>query len=197
MQRLKIHGAMSTPIRQMVLVSVRTAWRTGRRTSNSLFAAIRTTMATSRSIIGDLPARAAKLQPYRHPADRASADRRRSRSAGLNSLANAPGLKVAGGYLNASLIMQLNYKTPPFDNVKLRQALAYAIPYADIAKTSYFGSARQWNGLIPSTYPGYIKPDHTYSYDPEKAKALLAEAGFPGGKGLEAYPGIIQARLRG
>jgi peptide/nickel transport system substrate-binding protein len=106
----------------------------------------------------------------------------------LNSLASAPGLRVTGGYLNASLVMLLNYKTPPFDNVKLRQAIAYAIPYADIIKTSYFGSARQWNGLIPTTYPGYTKPDHTYSYDPDKVKALLAEAGFPGGKGLEAYP---------
>jgi peptide/nickel transport system substrate-binding protein len=106
----------------------------------------------------------------------------------LNSLVNAPGLKVSGGYLNASLVMLLNFKTPPFDNVKLRQALAYAMPYADIIRTSYFGGARQWDGLIPSTYPGYIKPDHTYSYDQQKAKAMLAEAGYPDGKGLEAFP---------
>jgi peptide/nickel transport system substrate-binding protein len=105
----------------------------------------------------------------------------------LNSLKTAPGIKVAGGFLNASLIMLLNYKTPPFDNVKLRQAIAYAIPYADINKTSYFDTARQWNGLIPTAYPGYIKPDHLYSYDPAKAKAMLAEAGFPDGKGLDAY----------
>jgi peptide/nickel transport system substrate-binding protein len=105
----------------------------------------------------------------------------------LNSLKTAPGVKVAGGFLNASLIMLLNYKTPPFDNVKLRQAIAFAIPYADINKTSYFDTARQWNGLIPSAYPGYVKPDHLYSYDPAKAKAMLAEAGFPDGKGLDAY----------
>jgi peptide/nickel transport system substrate-binding protein len=106
----------------------------------------------------------------------------------LDSLRTAPGLQVAGGYLNSSLSLFLNFKTKPFDNTTLRQAIAYAIPYEDIAKNSYYGAARQWIGLIPPTYPGYIKPAHSYSYDPDKAKALLAEAGFPGGKGLEAFP---------
>ena len=106
----------------------------------------------------------------------------------LDSLRKAPGVRVAGGYLNSSLSVLLNYKTKPFDNVALRQAIAYAVPYADIARNAYYGDARQWVGLIPPTYPGYIKPDHTYGYDPEKAKALLAQAGFPDGKGLEAFP---------
>jgi peptide/nickel transport system substrate-binding protein len=106
----------------------------------------------------------------------------------LNSLRDVANLKVVGGYLNSTLSMLLNYKSKPFDNVMLRQAIAYAIPYDDIIKTSYFGSARHWYGLIASTYPGYVKPDHTYAYDPDKAKAMLAQAGFPGGKGLEAFP---------
>ena len=105
----------------------------------------------------------------------------------LDSLTKAPGVKVAGGYLNAALTVLLNYKTKPFDNLALRQAIAYAIPYADIARSDYYGAARQWVGLIPTNYPGYTKPDHTYSYDPEKAKALLEQAGYPGGKGLEAF----------
>ena len=106
----------------------------------------------------------------------------------LDSLTKAPGIKVAGGYLNASLTVLLNYKTKPFDNLALRQAIAYAIPYADIARSDYYGAARQWVGLIPTGYPGYTKPDHTYSYDPDKAKALLEQAGYPGGKGLDAFP---------
>ncbi len=106
----------------------------------------------------------------------------------LDSLRQAPGLRVAGGYLNSSLSVLLNYKTKPFDNVALRQAIAYAVPYADIARNAYYGDARQWIGLIPPTYPGYVKPDHTYAYDPEKAKAMLARAGFPEGRGLEAFP---------
>ena len=105
----------------------------------------------------------------------------------LDSLTKAPGVKVAGGYLNGALTVLLNYKTKPFDNLALRQAIAYAIPYADIARSDYYGAARQWVGLIPTGYPGYTKPDHTYSYDPDKAKALLEQAGYPGGKGLDAF----------
>ncbi len=106
----------------------------------------------------------------------------------LDSLTKVAGVKVAGGYLNTSISVLLNYKTKPFDNVLLRQAIAYAIPYDDIARSDYYGAARQWFGLIPSSFPGYIKPDHTYSYDPAKVKALLAQAGYPDGKGLEAFP---------
>ncbi len=106
----------------------------------------------------------------------------------LNSLRDAPGLQVTGGYLNSSLALLLNYKVKPFDNLLLRQAIAYAVPYDDIIKTSYFGEARKANGLIPSGFGDYITPDIVYRYDPEKAKALLEQAGYPGGKGLEAFP---------
>ena len=105
----------------------------------------------------------------------------------LNSLRTAPGLRVTGGYLNTSLSVLLNYKVKPFDNIPLRQAIAYAVPYADIARTSYFGDARKWDGLIPSTFPQYSKPDQVYDYDPAKAKDMLAKAGYPDGKGLEAF----------
>lgn len=105
----------------------------------------------------------------------------------LDSLHNVAGVKVVGGYLNSALSVLANYKTKPFDNIALRQALAYAVPYEDIIRTSYFGQAKQWDGLLPSTYPGYIKPAHTYSYDPARAKELLIQAGYPEGKGLEAF----------
>ena len=106
----------------------------------------------------------------------------------LDSLTKAPGYKVTGGYLNSSLSLLMNFKTKPFDNIKLRQALAYMVPYDDIIRTSYFGQAKQWMGLLPSTYPGFKVPSTTYSYDPAKAKQMLAEAGYPEGKGLEAFP---------
>jgi len=106
----------------------------------------------------------------------------------LDSLTKVPGYKVTGGYLNSSLSLLMNFKTKPFDNVKLRQALAYAVPYQDIIRTSYFGQAKQWMGLLPSSYPGFKVPATTYSYDPAKAKQMLAEAGYPDGRGLEAFP---------
>ncbi|MCL4535047.1 MAG: ABC transporter substrate-binding protein [Bacteroidetes bacterium] len=71
----------------------------------------------------------------------------------------------------------------PFkDNLKLRQAAHYAIDKAQMAKTMGFGLARPddyvyWNQAILGYDPSVIK----YSYDANKAKQLLAEAGYPNG----------------
>ena len=105
----------------------------------------------------------------------------------IDNVRKVKGIKVGGGYLNSTLILLVNFKAKPFDNILLRKAIAYALPYQDIIKTSYFGEAKQWLGLVPSGYPGYKKPSREYSYDPEKAKKLMTEAGYPDGKGLEAF----------
>jgi len=85
------------------------------------------------------------------------------------------------------VMMSLNWGRPPFDNVKVRKAIAHAIPYDQLIEKVYFGSARKWEGLIPPEYPGYHKPSVSYDYNPAKAKQLLAEAGYPDGKGLEQF----------
>ncbi|MBV9077465.1 MAG: ABC transporter substrate-binding protein [Methylobacteriaceae bacterium] len=103
------------------------------------------------------------------------------------SLRNTSGVKVVGVYGNETLFLAPNWKVPPFDNVKLRQAMAYAVNYGQAADIGYAGAAKRWESHIPSSFPGYARPDQQYAYDPEKAKALLAEAGYPGGKGLEAF----------
>ncbi len=72
----------------------------------------------------------------------------------------------------------MNFDTPPFDNNKVRQAFAYALNYDKIIQDGYFGKAVKWEGQIPMTYPGYAKVATQYNYDPEKAKALLAESGW-------------------
>ena len=71
-------------------------------------------------------------------------------------------------------------------NRLIRQAIAYAMPYEEIAKTDYFGQAYQMRGLPPHGIYGF-KPINTYSTDLAKARALLAKAGFPDGKGLDKY----------
>jgi peptide/nickel transport system substrate-binding protein len=105
----------------------------------------------------------------------------------IDSLGGARGVKVTGGYLNATLFMTMNYRVRPFDNIKLRQAIAHALPYDDIIRTSYFNQARQWRGLVPTAYPGYVQPSSTYAYNQAEARRLLAEAGYPEGRGLEAF----------
>lgn len=77
-----------------------------------------------------------------------------------------------------------NTKTPPFDNLKVRQALNYAIDrdklVDNVLKGQAIGSAV--HGITPNTFAGYnIKNIQGYSFDPEKARQLLAEAGYPNG----------------
>jgi peptide/nickel transport system substrate-binding protein len=103
------------------------------------------------------------------------------------ALKTAPGVTVAGIFGNETLFLSLNFKTPPFDNPKVRQAVAYAMPYKQIAAIGYSGAARRWEAQIPSTWPGYIRPSTQYDTDLPRAKQLLAEAGYPDGKGLEAF----------
>lgn len=68
----------------------------------------------------------------------------------------------------------------------IREAVAYAIPYDEIIKSDYLGKAQMWRSHIPSPANGY-SPFGDYETDLDKAKDLLAEAGFPNGEGLEAF----------
>ena len=105
----------------------------------------------------------------------------------FQSLRKARGIKVGGAYTNSTMTLSMNWKSEPFTNIKLRKAIAHAIPYEQIINNVYFGDAKKWDGVIPSIYPGYHEAKAKYNYDPEKAKALLAEAGFPNGEGLEKF----------
>ena len=104
----------------------------------------------------------------------------------FNSLADVDGVTVAGVTGNENLFIHMNFDVAPFDNIKLRQAVAHAIPFEQIIAAGYFGEATQWEGFVPSTYPGYT-PSAGFSYNPDKARTLLAEAGYPDGAGLDAF----------
>jgi peptide/nickel transport system substrate-binding protein/oligopeptide transport system substrate-binding protein len=74
----------------------------------------------------------------------------------------------------------INTTMPPFDNLKVRQALNHAIDKQRIVQLLN-GRATVANQILPPLMPGYDSTYTGYEYDPEKAKALLAEAGFPDG----------------
>jgi peptide/nickel transport system substrate-binding protein len=70
----------------------------------------------------------------------------------------------------------------PFNNVKVRAALEYAIDRATINKVVYAGVGRPAYQPFPPNSPGYNKQvGNKYVYDPKKAKAMLAAAGYPHG----------------
>ncbi len=104
----------------------------------------------------------------------------------FESISDVDGLSVAGVTGNENLFVHMNFDVEPFDNIALREAISYAIPYEQIIATGYFGQATQWNGIVPSSYPGY-QDVTSFSYDPDRARELLAQAGYPEGAGLEAF----------
>lgn len=69
----------------------------------------------------------------------------------------------------------------PLDDAKVRQALSYAIPYQDIIAIGASGRGTQSRGTVPAGVFPYSEDVPQYTYDLEKAKALLAEAGHEGG----------------
>ncbi|SFC09195.1 ABC transporter substrate-binding protein [Tropicimonas isoalkanivorans] len=92
---------------------------------------------------------------------------------------------IEGGQLHTGYIT-MNVKMPPFDDVKVRQAVNMAIN-KDRAVRIINGRAVPANQPLPPTMPGYAPDYEGYAYDPEAAKALLAEAGFPDGFETELF----------
>lgn len=79
-----------------------------------------------------------------------------------------------------------NLTKPPFqNNLKLRQALNYALDREAIIKYVINGRGTPARGVVPEGMPGYHSQVDGYPYDPDLARRLLAEAGYPNGEGLE------------
>ncbi len=91
--------------------------------------------------------------------------------------------KVLEGTMNLVQALYLNNGVEPFDNEKVRQAMCYAVNVDDILELTAAGYGAK---LGSSIYPSFTKyfdeslVDY-YDYDVEKAKSLLAEAGYPDG----------------
>lgn len=92
-------------------------------------------------------------------------------------------VKVVGVPIpNCLWYVALNTSKPPFDNVKLREAIAWAMPYQQIQDNAFFGRAKPMYGAASATPSQAVWPQpFPFETNLDKAKALLAQAGFPNG----------------
>jgi peptide/nickel transport system substrate-binding protein len=77
------------------------------------------------------------------------------------------------------LVCFMNMRKPPFDDVRVRKAIGgYGLNRKEIAQTVFQGRATPLVSILPPGVQDYLDLNEMYPYDPEKAKALLKEAGY-------------------
>lgn len=91
--------------------------------------------------------------------------------------------------------VSLNTKMKPLDDVRVRQALNYATDREGIVKAFMQGFATPANSPLAPVTPGYDKSLAPYSYDVEKAKQLLKEAGYPDGFSMSTIVQEQESRI--
>ena len=75
--------------------------------------------------------------------------------------------------------LDLNTQKPPFNDARVRRAVAYAIDRDAITKNIFNGLAKVSHSLVPANAFGYVDTYDVYRYDPPRAKQLLADAKVP------------------
>lgn len=102
----------------------------------------------------------------------------------FDALAANPDIKALSIPSNLVVMLELNGMVAPFDNVAVRQAVAYATPYQDIIDQIYLGQATSAKSMVPTGMPTHDGSTNAYELNYDKAKELLAAAGFADGAGL-------------
>jgi peptide/nickel transport system substrate-binding protein len=92
-----------------------------------------------------------------------------------------PRFEVLVGSTEGEVILSTNNKQEPLDNVKVRQAIAHAIDRQAIIDGAMFGLGTPIGSHFPPHNPAYLDLTGSSQHDPDKAKALLAEAGLEDG----------------
>jgi peptide/nickel transport system substrate-binding protein len=102
-------------------------------------------------------------------------------------LLQSPGINVC--------YLALNTQKKPFDDKRVRQAVAWCIDKKRLIEAAYAGRGEPAVSMVPRTMKGYLDLEDRKP-DPARAKALLAEAGYPDGLAVELwYPAIQRAYL--
>ena len=97
-----------------------------------------------------------------------------------------PGIEVVAASSIVLRYLSMNTLQKPFDNPKVREAIAYAINKQALAKVAFSGYAAPADGVVPDAVEYAVKLG-PWPYDVAKAKKLLAEAGYPNGFETELW----------
>ena len=92
---------------------------------------------------------------------------------------------VVQGTSNGEVTMSMNNARGPLKDVRVRQAINYAIDRKALIKTAWAGYGTLIGSMVPPTDPWYVDLANRYPYDPAKAKSLLAAAGYANGFSLQ------------
>lgn len=99
----------------------------------------------------------------------------------LANIHKDPNFKTIEVPFNGIQLIAINNKTAPFDKVQVRQALNYAVDKQAVIDTAQFGIGVPIGTHLAPVSDYYIDLTNKYPYDPNQAKQLLADAGFPNG----------------
>jgi peptide/nickel transport system substrate-binding protein len=100
----------------------------------------------------------------------------------LHKVEDNPDIKIIDSPMNLVQLLAINNAVPPFDDIRVRQAMNYAINRDEIIQGAAWGHGTPTgSNLSPAMGAWYIDMTGMYPYDPQKAKDLLAEAGYPDG----------------
>ena len=102
-----------------------------------------------------------------------------------NYLAENPDAIQVAPYIGTYYYM-VNIDRAPFDDVRVRKALAMSLDRDLLVETVMEGIVDPAYGIVPPGTLGY-NPPKLFDYDPEAARGLLAEAGYPNGEGFPAF----------
>lgn len=92
-----------------------------------------------------------------------------------------PGFTVAVGTTEGETILAMNNTRAPFDDVRVRRAIAHAINRQDIVDGAMFGYGTPIGSHFAPHHPAYVDLTGVNAYDPDMARTLLAEAGLADG----------------
>jgi peptide/nickel transport system substrate-binding protein len=124
----------------------------------------------------------------------------------VDRTAKLPGVKVIAMEPGEMSTLFLNGMTKPLDDIRVREAIAYAIDRKAIVAFKGAGTSREAVSVVPSGYLGTDEKAPLFPYDPAKSKQLLVAAGYPNGlsiktihttlTGMQTFIEAVQAQLK-